>query len=193
MVSEVDRGRLLRVETQLRNYGLRELYNAWLSENSGAKNPYHGQQHLAVVGLHAHRLATKIFKHSNMAPSLLIAGLYHDYNHTGDPSVPDSVNIARAVAAWRKHAPLYGAEVLMGTVTELIEATEHSAMASTIAQQIIRECDYSYELEPDRLFWHQALTRELGILVTPDSTKAYLATMKFQYLELPIEEAGESA
>lgn len=181
----IDDRRLHNVEQTLAVYDLHALYPYWLEYNSGEDNSYHGQQHLAVVGLHAHRLAEKHLDTSEEALALLLAGLYHDYDHTADIRVNDKVNIRLALTAWETIAIEFGFGDLKDQVSRLISVTEHSAKASTPDEFIIREADYSYELEPDRELWYELLSKELKQPITAESTREYLGALEFRYLELP--------
>jgi hypothetical protein len=184
-VASVDQRRLQAVEQALTLYGLEKLYPIWLERNTGVSNSYHGQQHLAVVALHAHRLATEYLTTAREAVELLLSGLYHDYDHTGDPTIPDAKNVAQAVTAWESVAVELQLDDLLAPVARLIEVTEHSAKPLTIQESILRESDYAYVLEPDLEAWYKRLSDELGIMVTDESTRDYLSKLELRYLEVP--------
>jgi len=181
-MSSVEQHRLEVVEQTLALYDLAELYRPWLERNVSSELSYHGQQHLAVVAIHAHRLAEEYLESSDEALYLFLAGLYHDYNHTGDASAHDSKNILKALEAWRAVAHEFSLLEMLKPVAKLIMATEHDSTPATVAETIIREADYAYVLEPDKELWYDRLTIELGVPVTEESTNSYLSKLKFRYL-----------
>lgn len=75
----------------------------WVKEHNPSKDlPYHSNMHQILVAVMAHRLYT-MSPHiltdddeSETLPALFLAGLFHDYNHSGGTE-PDSSNIQRAL------------------------------------------------------------------------------------------------
>lgn len=192
-LTDLEEDRLQQVQRRLDIYGLSNLYSRWRDENTGDENPYHNNQHQAIMALHAHRLSTIHLKpESVLVKTLFLAALYHDYNHTGDPTLPDSRNIERARDAWHNHALRLGLGIYQDdAVDDFIGVTEHDYDPSTIydkevckAATILRECDYAYDLEPDREEWLRRLSEELRRPITDSSTRAFLKKLPFKYLEI---------
>lgn len=76
----------------------------------GINNPYHNYVHCLRVGIAAFHLVLNEFRYELNLPNdlrlILIAGLFHDANHTGgklfhEGGQHDSVNIQRAIDAFR--------------------------------------------------------------------------------------------
>lgn len=174
---------LLRI---LQERGIGEIYGTWLRENTGSGNPYHNQEHQIIVALYAEKTARKYVKGHYLPTVLLLAGMYHDYNHTGNPNLPDWRNVDNAVAAWRslteKHIII--SEKLKTDVERHIRATTDTYNPQTLSEEIIREADYAYLIEADREKWLTRLSEEIGIPVTEETTITYLSDKKFTHLQL---------
>lgn len=195
-MSQIDEDRLERVLQILKGYGLGDLYSGWQS-NPGDKNAYHNNQHQAIVALHAHRLGTQhLDKFSGLTRALFVAGLFHDFDHTGNPRLPDSANIERAIVGWRNEVA--GVRTFTGHITPSVESfirsTVHNFDLETIpvgetreAARIIRECDYAYLLEPDKNVWVPRLSEETGRIITREVNDAFLSSLEFRYLEVTKE------
>jgi len=186
--------RLSVARTLLESWGLGKLYERWVKGNTGDGNAYHNNQHQLIVALHGYRLGYKFMNqfrgHSEV---LFLTGLYHDYDHTGDPQKADSVNIERAVAAWRRHTTDLGikksnlVELLIKATQNDLSQTELATMSSTSERrnlvELIRECDYAYILEPDWRDWVHDLSTELNTPVTIDGTKEFIKNRNLRFLE----------
>ena len=82
--------------------------------------------------------------------NLLIAALFHDFDHTGKPG-PDAVNIARAVAGFERHiASVDRDELEKEKITRLIKITEYPYVIPweklNLAEQVLRDADMSQAL-----------------------------------------------
>lgn len=75
----------------------------WMQENNPAADlPYHNSMHQILVAVMAHRLYTMSQQHylapldDSTLPALFLAGLFHDFNHSGGVET-DDINIRRAL------------------------------------------------------------------------------------------------
>jgi hypothetical protein len=114
-------------------------------------NPYHNFRHTCHVLWLCYQAC--IFYSNTLSRKemrdLLIASLFHDFNHTGK-SGPDSVNIARAVAGVRRYITNEDSPEL-DNIISLIGATEypHTSHRSTLSlpSQILRDADLAQALD----------------------------------------------
>lgn len=149
-------------------------------------NPYHNLRHMCHV-LWMCYLACIFYSKvltKRQIRNLLIAALFHDFNHTGKTG-PDKVNIDRAVIALRKYIGTEDTEELEN-IEALIKITEwpHTIPTGklTLSGQILRDADYSQALN---VSWIQevifGLAKEWGktptILLIDQSV--FLQNLKF--------------
>lgn len=118
-----------------------------LEFNTSLYAPYHNMDHLLWVTQKCYEGALYENLDSRQTDKLLVAALFHDFNHTmGESS--DDVNIKFAVNGFRD----FFMDVLkstdgefMGDVVDIIRATEYPYVISedilTIEQKIIRDAD----------------------------------------------------
>lgn len=114
-------------------------------------NPYHNFRHMCHVLWLCHE-ACKFYTENSMyrrdMRNLLIAALFHDFDHTGQAG-PDSVNIARAIAGLEKHLAPEDRDELPAIVA-IIKATEFPYTVPSdqleLPEQIIRDADLSQGL-----------------------------------------------
>lgn len=112
-------------------------------------NGYHGLRHMLHVTWVCYKACIYYGKLNQMTPqqmrNLLIAALFHDYDHTGEAG-DDSVNIKRAIAGLRKHV-LFEDEPYLEEIIAIFQATQfpHSDLGdtATLEQLIIRDADIS--------------------------------------------------
>jgi hypothetical protein len=120
---------------------------------------------------------------------LLIAALFHDFDHPGHPHPgaddPDGINIGRAIAALRRHlAP--EDRPFLPVIEALIEATHYPHVVAgeqlDLSGQIIRDADLAQALSP---VWIQqiviGLAREQRVspLDVLKMQPAFLAALSF--------------
>ena len=80
------------------------LYNAYLyllNNNKGVNNYYHNNTHIIDVAKTCYDLAVESNIASNYIRVLVMAALFHDFNHCGNKSVTDDVNIKEAIKELR--------------------------------------------------------------------------------------------
>ncbi|MDO8585002.1 MAG: hypothetical protein Q7R85_02680 [bacterium] len=113
-------------------------------------NPYHNFRHMCHVLWLCYNACmfydTTLTKRE--VRTLLIAALFHDFDHTGVPG-PDAANIERAIAGLKQHlAPEDAGE--FENIAELIKATEfpHTSPSEAVglSGQILRDADLSQAL-----------------------------------------------
>ena len=121
-------------------------------EAPNVHNGYHGFRHMTHVTWVVY-MACVYYKDrltERQMRNLLIAALFHDYDHTGVKG-PDAVNIARAIAALWIH--ILPEDVLyIHEITAIMEVTmyphEGDAENFTLEQRIMRDADMSQAFEP---------------------------------------------
>lgn len=197
-MNELEILRHQRLNSILNDYMLEELYLPWL-KNPGNKNPYHNNDHQLIVALTAYDLGRSAgfrFPEKHKI-GLLLAGMFHDFDHTGDPEITDSVNIERALEGWRKTRLEWGTQVLASpelseVVETLIQAThadfslDMNDLTLRYACEIIREADYGYLNEPDRDLWFKRLSDETRQEITLESTREHLKGKTFRYMRVEL-------
>ncbi len=72
-------------------------FNWLLNNNKGCTNPYHNNRHTISVARRCYELSTSQQINDSYEKCIIIASLFHDFNHVGNKSVPDSKNIEVAV------------------------------------------------------------------------------------------------
>lgn len=113
-------------------------------------NPYHNFRHMCHVLWMCYLACifySKVLTKCQIR-NLLIASLFHDFNHTGKTG-PDRVNIDRALTALRKHIDAEDT-VESENIEALIKISEwpHTIPTGklTLSGQILRDADYSQAL-----------------------------------------------
>lgn len=118
-------------------------------------NPYHNMSHSQVVSLNLLNIFSIEFNamlNMSLVTVALLAGMFHDFNHSGDKTVKDEVNIAVALQGFLKfvesnesllknlldtrkvkrvsslvHLPAYSLGLIVNTVKEMIKATRYES------------------------------------------------------------------
>lgn len=122
-------------------------------------HPYHGIRHMLHVLWKCYLGATTIGIDGDKLRCLLIAALFHDYDHTGTPG-DDSINIERAVAGMKLHL-LPEDKKQESTIEGLIRSTHypHSGDPSTTMHAILRDVDLAQGLSDT---WIELILFRLG-------------------------------
>ena len=157
-------------------------------------NPYHNFRHMTHVLWLCYN-ACQYYSHQlppRQMRTLLIAALFHDFDHTGRPhrgdEDPDGINIEIAISGVRRYLASDD-RALMPEIEALIEAT-HFPYKTDIQKldlpgKIIRDADLAQALSP---VWIQqvviGLAREAGVspLAMLKSQSAFLASLRFNTL-----------
>lgn len=126
-----------------------------IKNNESNHLPYHGIDHVFMVYEKCKYSVNRAeyrhtVKHIN---ELLIAALFHDYNHSGG-KLKDSENIKNAIIGCKAFVDELNstsdeATVSMEIVTDIIKATEYpnNMTQLTVEQQIIQDADMGYLFE----------------------------------------------
>jgi len=153
-----------------------------VTRNNPSKNlPYHNNQHSYTVALQAVNGGLQHKLDDDQLRILFIAGLYHDWNHTGTGN--ENENIARAVAGCLAGMRAAGdSDKDMWTVMFLIYATASNFVVPSklpLLKAIIRDADLMQNFEFDYPVFFEGLSEELGFPVTVETTKTFLETHLF--------------
>jgi hypothetical protein len=145
------------------------------SENPAASLPYHNNNHNFMLAVNAYSIGEHLGINEKLLKHLLIAGIFHDYNHTGT-TLPDAVNIKRALHFLHQNSEQFTEVGLSVPLLQiLIQATENPPAAKyTLPEQIMRDADLLGWCDQDTTELMQGLSEEFGSPVTKESTKAFL-------------------
>ena len=181
MLSSEDASRELRIKEILHKLGLSSQHLDNIKNlNPSADLSYHGYQHLLTVAINCFDLGEYYFSNGKIRQEirlLVLAGLYHDWDHTGG-QYEDSINIAKATVGMVKHvAELEDfSDADISKISKLISMTEfpHRGVPVSLSEKIIRDADLLQFAEEDFDRWAEGLTEESGNSVTVESTKKFL-------------------
>lgn len=129
---------------------LADYFRVVFKEAKNLRNPYHNFRHICHVLWMCYQAC--IFYKDKLSKremrNLLIAALFHDFDHTGKP-VSDKINVSMAVAGIKKHVAQED-ESELNNIVAIIEATEWPYSVSSekmpLLAQIIRDADHSQAL-----------------------------------------------
>ena len=139
----------------LKRHGLFDMWQHIRSTNTGTSNPYHNNRHMwnmAQIALTLFRTtfvsAPPLEKYLWVEKELLIACLWHDYEHSGG-RLPDAENIERAVSGMYEWAAEHGQHIIpeiLAEAGEAIRVTEFPFIHTPkdIVQWCIRDADLLY-------------------------------------------------
>lgn len=113
-----------------------------------ALHPYHGIRHMLHTMWLAYIAAREIGLTPRAMRIVLIAALFHDYDHTGSDG-PDATNIQRAIAGLRKHI-LPADKQLEVYIVQIIESSHypHKNEIISTSDAILRDVDIAQGLSP---------------------------------------------
>ena len=119
-----------------------------LNFNSGNSNPYHNFSHSLSVMKNIYALGVLVGLEDDKLRLMLIAGLYHDFNHSGG-KFSDIENIKRALKAVDKLSTETKENKLF--IKSLIRCTEYPFKEQELNkyQKIMRDADLMQWLEPN--------------------------------------------
>lgn len=147
-----------------------------LQKNQSKDLPYHGNFHNMDVAFDALILAQQENIAFRDRPYLFIAGLFHDYNHSGG-TLTDTENVINAVKAFRKYSTLLlKSSSEADYVAELIYATntDNKRMVGTFEEGLLKDADLTGWTYLPFKEHASALSAELGIKVNEHTTKAFI-------------------
>lgn len=122
-------------------------------ENPSNKVPYHNLDHCLTVVKWCGRLAGICSLPANEEKALILAAIFHDFDHTAGEQ-EDDVNIQRALTGLKRFGEIHRVdEELLNAAIENIQVTQFPFIYTpqTISQKIIRDADLLQSLEPNRV------------------------------------------
>lgn len=127
------------------NKQLQKAFKFVVETNPSTYLPYHNTGHMITVATNVLEGATHYSLSENEKNELVIAGLFHDYNHSGG-EFKDDVNIQRAIEGLNEFYKQNDIYTDKGTVISIIEATQYPYVETnpdnlTLQQKIIRDAD----------------------------------------------------
>ncbi len=159
--------------------------NILLTKAGNHLNPYHNIRHMLHIlwecydGAKYHELDQRIFR------NLLIAAVFHDFNHSGKIEKKDNLEIERAIEALRKFI-LPDDKPYLEEIISYIRATEFPHVIQNDEQHIpmciLRDADMSQTFSPA---WLQqiifGLSREMNIepIELLEQQSSFLQNIKF--------------
>lgn len=164
-----------------------EPFKTWLNSNPSGDLPYHGNQHLIEVAQNGLLLSNLLGLSDQATRSIVVAGLLHDYDHTGNPDTPDSVNIAHANNYVKTVTEtLTDLNIQVKGVQELVKATLHPSVKKpgSLNGRVIKDADVLFWVNPETTVPEMvakmdALAEETGKPVTVESTRKFVQDYKF--------------
>ncbi len=127
----------------IKNYKLEKYLKQLILNNSGNNNPYHNFHHSLTIIKNIYFICKDLKIDEYHTRLMIIAGLFHDFNHSGGKEKDDSKNIEEAIKAFRK----YSSEESIPDekfVESIIEVTRYPYIKTeglTIYEKIIRDDD----------------------------------------------------
>ena len=143
--------------------------------NPAASLPYHNNEHNFMLAVNAHSIGEQLGMEDDLLKHLLVAGMFHDYNHTGT-TLPDSVNIQKALHFLHQNSQVFiEAGLSVPLLQVLIQATENPPAENyTLPEQVMRDADLLGWCDQDTEELMQGLAEEFGSPVTEQSTRDFL-------------------
>lgn len=150
-----------------------------LTNNPARDNPYHNNEHLYTVALNCLEAARYYGLTRSEQRLLFLAGLYHDYAHSGGLH-SDVINVSKSISAALNYCTKL--EKLSGEEKDALALIIHATIQPstlhhtilTLQQEIIMDADMMQWLESDADGFLTGLSAELGFEVTWHSTKEFL-------------------
>ncbi|SMH64614.1 protein of unknown function [Acidithiobacillus ferrivorans] len=141
-------------------------------------NPYHNLQHCALVGKAAVFYGMEAGLGCKDLVALGLAGLFHDFDHSGKPLdvLPDRENIQKALQRFQKYSNTRFLKAdFSRTVRRIIANTEVQKVNGQIwfqeptgeLEMFIRDADVSQLLFPEGREMQAGLAREMGLPFDP--------------------------
>lgn len=141
----------------IKNFSLEDLYITFLEYNKSGQAPYHNNQHTREMICNCHEGAA-YYKLSDYCQNILIvAAMFHDFNHTAGQETTDDINIKNAIEGFIEHSKYekFSARFIWD-VCHLIAATEYpykesdewntSSNIRNIEEQLEYGCEWSETL-----------------------------------------------
>ena len=138
-----------------------------LKNSKSIYSPYHNLNHNVTATVFAYYTGKSEKLSKEEMKELLIAAIFHDYNHTAGES-KDDVNIKNAKKGVKQFVEENKVDVNLEKIDDILDATEFPYKIEddklNIQQKIIRDVDLMQLFEPMRLqFNYLGLQKEAGI------------------------------
>lgn len=125
-----------------------------IENGSSIYSPYHNLNHNLAITIFSYYMGKSEKLNSDEMKELLIASIFHDYNHTAGES-KDDTNIENAKKGLKKFITESNIKVDLEKVNKIIDATEFPYKIDeknlNIQQKIIRDADMAQVFESSRL------------------------------------------
>ena len=121
-------------------------------ENPSNDAPYHNLDHMLTVVKWCGRIAGLSHLSENEERALILAAIFHDFDHSAGRE-EDDVNVQQAIAALARFCEIHSVEdEIRDMAIENIQVTQFPFIYTpqTLAQKIIRDADLLQSLEPNR-------------------------------------------
>lgn len=135
----------------LQRYGWNSAHAYVSITNPSNKVPYHNFDHLLVVTKWCGRLANMLQLPENETRALLLAAIFHDYDHSAGKE-EDYINVERAVTALKHFCAVHRIDQeTVDFAVDCVRVTEFPFIREpqNLAQQIIRDADLLQSIEPN--------------------------------------------
>lgn len=164
-----------------------EPFRSWIINNPSGSLSYHGNNHLIEVAENGLLLSSLLGLSDQATRNIVVAGLLHDYDHTGNSTTSDAVNITRAVNyAKSVTEPLTDLNIQIKGVQDLIKATLHPSpkKPGSLNGMVIKDADALFWIKPEitvaeMVAKMEALAQETGKPVTVESTREFVNSYRF--------------
>lgn len=132
-------------------YELDYYLNCLIKHNQGNRNPYHNLFHTLTVVKNIYLIGKNENISDDLLRLILIAGIFHDFNHSGGKNKSDEYNIIDAVNAYYKYTKEN--EVDSKFIVDIVSITEYPFRNGelNIYQKIMRDADVMQWLEDNFL------------------------------------------
>lgn len=148
--------------------------------NPSTTLPYHGYQHLFTTAIACYDAAEfYCYKNNKTVRNLVLAGLYHGWGHSDKYN--NNINAAQAVTgmikSMNKLEPNFennDVEEIASLIVSTKSPNDHTS--GSLEEKIISDATLLQWVEPDFHQWEKALSKELHIPVTYESTCSFLST-----------------
>lgn len=155
-------------------------------ENQSNGVPYHNLDHMLTVTKWCGRIASMMALDATEEKALLLAAIFHDFNHTAGKE-EDHANIELAVAGLRRFCEIHRMEdEIRDLAIDNIRVTEYPFIyePKTLAQKIIRDADIMQSPEPNRVeVLATGLRRELEVKFKRKITRSEFCKNQVSFLE----------
>lgn len=164
----------------IRNYHLDHYLKILLTENKGNDNPYHNFHHTVTMMRCAYDIAKTEYVDNTHIRLILIAALFHDFNHSGGKFKNDLDNITDAIEAFRHYTQ--ETEYDSYVIEKMIRSTQYPYAPDyepTLSEKILRDADLLQSSEDNYI--QQVLiglSSEMGVVVSAKNQIKFMKSAK---------------